>query len=148
MKQSRIKVQSGFTLLEIMISLVIICLVAVSIIQLTSANLRHLFKSDNQIEVLTRANIKMREVLDLDMLEDKFWNEVDDNGYVYDISVTEILKERMDALAVKLMQVTVVARYQKDKPSKQITLRTAKLISKSSALKGSYASTFKEASVY
>ena len=59
--------QSGFTLLEIMVSLVLICLVVVSVIQLSSANLRNLSVSGDRIEALERANGKMREVLDSDL---------------------------------------------------------------------------------
>lgn len=125
--------ERGFTLLEIMISLVLICLVAVSVIQLTSANLRNLVSSDSQIEALAHANMKMREVLNLDTLEEKSWHEIDENGYIYDISIAETLKDRTDTLAVKLMQITVSTSYQKDKRAKQTTLKTAKLISKSAA---------------
>ncbi|MEQ8163448.1 MAG: type II secretion system protein, partial [Smithellaceae bacterium] len=69
--------QRGFTLLEIMVSLVLICLVVVSVIQLSSANLRNLSASDDRIETLRRASEKMRQVLDGDLSEDKTWNDVD-----------------------------------------------------------------------
>jgi len=127
--------QRGFTLLEIMVSLVLICLVVVSVIQLSSANLRNLSASDNRIETLRRASEKMRQVLDGDLSEDKTWNDVDDDGYSYDITVAETLKERTDALAVKFLEITVSAQYTKDNRSKRMTLQTAKLVSKAKALK-------------
>ncbi len=130
-----IKNRRGFTLLEIMVSLVLICLVVVSVIQLSSANLRNLAASDDRIETLERANAKMREVLDSDRFKDKVWHEVDAEGYAYDISFAEILKERSDALSVKLVEITVSMQSAKDKGSKKITLKTAKMISKSDALK-------------
>jgi len=127
--------QRGFTLLEIMVSLVLICLVVVSVIQLSSANLRNLSASDDRIETLRRASEKMRQVLDGDLSEDKTWNDVDDDGYSYDVTVAETLKERTDALALKFLEITVSAQYTKDKRSKRMTLQTAKLVSKAKALK-------------
>lgn len=127
--------QDGFTLLEIMISLVLICLVVVSVIQLSSANLRNIATSDNQIEALGHANAKMREVLDLDTLEDKTWQDIDADGYSYDISISEILKERSDDLPVKLLDIKVSTQYTKDKRSKQVMLQTAKMVSKADSLK-------------
>lgn len=127
--------ERGFTLLEIMVSLVLICLVVVSVIQLSSANLRNLSTSDDRIETLRRASEKMRQVLDGDLSEDKTWNDVDDDGYSYDITVTETLKERTDALAVKFLEITVSAHYTKDNRSKRMILQTAKLVSKAKALK-------------
>ena len=127
--------QRGFTLLEIMVSLVLICLVVVSVIQLSSANLRNLSASDDRIETLRRASEKMRQVLDGDLSEDKTWNDVDDDGYSYDVTVAETLKERTDALALKFLEITVSAQYTKDNRSKRMTLQTAKLVSKAKALK-------------
>ncbi|MEN6331207.1 MAG: prepilin-type N-terminal cleavage/methylation domain-containing protein [Smithella sp.] len=127
--------QRGFTLLEIMVSMVLICLVVVSVVQLSSANLRHLSASDDRIETLRHASEKMREVLDSDLSEDKTWHDVDDEGYSYDITVAETLNERTDALAVKFLEITVSAKYTRDNRSKQMTLKTAKLVSKANALK-------------
>jgi len=127
--------ERGFTLLEIMVSLVLICLVVVSVIQLSSANLRNLSTSDDRIETLRRASEKMRQVLDGDLSEDKTWNDADDDGYSYDITVAETLKERTDALAVKFLEITVSAHYTKDNRSKRMILQTAKLVSKAQALK-------------
>jgi len=125
----------GFTLLEIMVSLVLICLVVVSVIQLSSANLRNLATSDDRIEILGRANEKMREVLDGKQFEDKTWQDIDAEGYAYDITVAETMRERMEALPVKLLEITVSAKDAKDKGSKQVTLKTAKMVSKTDTLK-------------
>lgn len=127
--------QSGFTLLEIMVSLVLICLVVVSVIQLSSANLRNLSVSGDRIEALERANGKMREVLDSDLSEDKTWQDIDDEGFTYEITVTEAIKERTEALPVKLLEITVSVIDSNHKRSKRTTLNTQKIISKSDALK-------------
>ena len=137
MNNFTVSAQRGFTLLEIMVSMVLICLVVVSVIQLSSANLRNLAVSEDRIETLGHANEKMRAVLESDLSENKTWHDVDNDGYSYDIIVAETLNERTDALAVKFMEITVSAQYMKDKRSKQITLKTAKLVSKAATLKTS-----------
>lgn len=134
--ESAAQAQRGFTLLEIMISLVLICLVVVSVIQLSSANLRNLADSDDSIEALVRANDKMREVLDSETFEERSWTDKDNEGYACDITIAEIEKERFEALPVRLMQITVTAGKTDDKRSKKITLKTAKMTSKSDALTG------------
>ncbi len=135
MSNGRRTAEEGFTLLEIMVSLVLIGLVVVSVIQLSSANLRNLSASGDRIEALDRANEKMRDVLDGNLSEDKSWQDVDDEGYAYDITIAETLKERTEALPVKFMEVTVSVKAENEKGSKRVALHTAKMISKSDALK-------------
>ena len=134
--ESTMQPQRGFTLLEIMISLVLICLVVVSIIELSSANLRNLAASDDSIDAITRANDKMREVLDSETCEEKSWTDKDNEGYAYNIVIEEIEKERSEALTVRLMQITVTAGRSDDKSSKKVTLKTAKMAPKYDALTG------------
>ena len=135
MTKSASQTQQGFTLLEIMIALVLICLAVVSLIQLSSANLRNLAVSDNHVEALSRANDKMREVLERDHIEERSWQENDNEDYGYDISIREIEKERSANLAVRLMQITVTAQNTRNHDAKTVTLKTAKMISKSDDLK-------------
>jgi prepilin-type N-terminal cleavage/methylation domain-containing protein len=126
--------ERGFTLIEIMISLVLICLVVVSVIQLSSANLRNLAQSDNRIRVLQSASDKMRNVLEGEKMEEKAWTESDDQGNVFEITMTEIEKERTRELTVKLLQVTVKASRAQSGGEKIITLKTARMVSISDAL--------------
>jgi prepilin-type N-terminal cleavage/methylation domain-containing protein len=129
-----IKGRQGFTLLEIMVALVLIAIVIVSVIQLSSANLRNLATTNDQIDALIYANSKMREILDLDKIEDKSWNETDDNGYSYEITIVENLKERTDSLAVKMEEITLVTSWIAGNKKKQIVLKTAKMVSKSDTI--------------
>ncbi len=124
------KRQHGFTILEIMVSMVLIAVVIVSIVELSSANLRNLSSSNDQIEALSYANAKMREVLNSEKIEDKSWNETDDNGYSYEITIAESLKERTDSLAVKMEEITLVTSWIAGNKKKQIVLKTAKVVSK------------------
>jgi len=127
--------QRGFTLLEIMISLVLICLSVVSLIELSSANLRNLASSDSRIEELSRANDKMRDVLERDTLEESSWQENDSENYACDVSIQEIEKARSANLAVRLMQITVTVQNKSIPGAKTFTLKTAKMISKADDLK-------------
>lgn len=130
-----IKNRQGFTLLEIMVALVLIAIVIVSVIQLSSANLRNLASANDQIDALIYANSKMREILDLEKIEDKSWNETDDNGYSYEITIAENWKERTDSLAVKMEEITLVTSWVVDNKKKQIVFKTSKVVSKADTLK-------------
>jgi prepilin-type N-terminal cleavage/methylation domain-containing protein len=127
--------QRGFTLLEIMVALVLISTVIVSVLELSSANLRNLAVSDDQVEAVIRANSKMREILDLDKIEDKSWNETDDQGYSYEIKIVESIPERTEALPVKLEEVTLTTSWFNNNKKKNIILQTAKIVSRADALK-------------
>jgi prepilin-type N-terminal cleavage/methylation domain-containing protein len=130
-----IKDRQGFTLLEIMVALVLIAIVIVSVIQLSSANLRNLATANNQIDALIYANSKMREILDLEKIEDESWNETDDNGYSYEITIAENMKERTDSLAIKMEEITLVTSWVAGNKKKQIVLKTSKIVSKADTLK-------------
>ena len=132
-----IKNRKGFTILEIMVALVLIAIVISSVIQLSSANLRNLASSDDQIEALVHANSKMREVLDSEKLEDKSWNETDKDGYSYEIAIAESLKERTDSLAVGMKEVTLATSWIAGDKKKEVILKTARIFSKSDDLKSS-----------
>lgn len=127
---SVIKSKQGFTILEIMVALVLIAIVIVSVIQLSSANLRNLASSNDQMDALICANSKMREILNSDRIEDESWNETDNNGYSYEITIAESLKERTNSLTVKMEEIIVVTSWINDNKKKQIILKTAKMVSK------------------
>jgi prepilin-type N-terminal cleavage/methylation domain-containing protein len=128
------KTQRGFTLMEIMVSLVLISLVLVTVVQLSSANLRNLARAGNRLEMLDRANAKMRQILEMDLDEEKNWQDMDDEGCAYDITVSEAFKERTENLPVKFLEITVSAKDTQDKNSKAVLLKTAKTVSRTSAL--------------
>ncbi len=130
-----IKNRNGFTVLEIMVALVLIAIVISSVIQLSSMNLRNISSADDQVEALVYANSKMREIIDTGVTEDKVWNDKDDNGYSYDVTITESMKERTDSLAVKMEEITLVTSWTAGNKKKSIVLKTAKLVSKADALK-------------
>jgi Tfp pilus assembly protein PilV len=118
-----------------MVSLVLISVVIVSVLQLSSINLRNLGSADDQVEAVINANSKMREIIDMNNIEDKSWNEVDDRGYSYEVTIAENLKERTGSLAVKFVEITLVTSWNAGSKKKQIAFKTAQVLSKTSLLK-------------
>jgi prepilin-type N-terminal cleavage/methylation domain-containing protein len=122
-----VKQQRGFTVLEIMVSLIIISIAVVSVIQLTSMNLRNLTKSSDQVNALLTANSKMRRILEMDKMENKSWRETDEQGYTYEISINEIRDKRTENLPVKLEEIILTLHYITAQKEKMVTLRAEKL---------------------
>jgi type II secretion system protein I len=123
------KEQHGFTVLEILVSLLIISIAVVSIIQLTSMNLRNLTKSGDQVNALLIANSKMRKILEMDKMDDKSWRETDDQGNTYEISISEIRNKRTENLPIKLGGITLTLHYPTAQREKTVTLRAEKVFS-------------------
>ena len=118
---------AGFTLLEIMLALLIISIGVVSVIQLSRTNLKGLTRADDQIESSIRAAAKMREVLNLPSFKNKSWSETDEAGYTYEVAIDEMMKERTDALPVRMETITLTMHWGREKSKKQIILKTAKV---------------------
>jgi prepilin-type N-terminal cleavage/methylation domain-containing protein len=123
------KEQHGFTVLEILVSLLIISVAVVSIMQLTSMNLRNLTKSGDQVNALLMAHSKMRKILEMDKMDDKSWRETDDQGNTYEISVAEIRNKRTENLPVRLEEIILTFHYLIAQKEKKVTLRAEKLFS-------------------
>lgn len=131
--------QRGFTVLEIMVALALIAIAIVSLIELSSANLRNLAKADDQIEAASCADAKMREILDMELPEDKTWIETDEQGFTHEITVTQKMKEKTDFLKVNWFEITLTTGWMKDGRKRQNVLKTAALVSKKDSLKTSAA---------
>jgi Tfp pilus assembly protein PilV len=123
------KEEGGFTVLEILVSLIIISVAVVSIIQLTSMNLRNLAKSGDEVNAVLLANSKMRTILEMDKMDDKSWKETDEQGNTYEISISEIRNKRTENLPVKLEEITLTLHYLIAQKDREVTLRTEKLFS-------------------
>ena len=121
--------------MEIMVSLIIISIAVVSIIQLTSINLRNLTKSGDQVNALLIANSKMRTILEMDKMDDKSWKETDEQGNTYEISISEIRNKRTENLPVKLEGITLTLHYPTVQRERTVTLRTEKVFSASEQAK-------------
>ena len=122
--------KAGFTLLEILVSLALLGIAITVILQLFSTNLKALSVSGDYVSAALRAEAKMSEILENADLAEKSWSEVTDEGYRYDASVTEILKERTDNLQVRMLEIALTMYWSEGSKMKSLTLKTLKVINK------------------
>ena len=121
----------GFTLLEVLVAIAILGIAIAVILQLFSANLRALSLSGDYVTAATRADAKLKEILNGDdKLSEKSFNEATDDGYRIDVSVTEVLKDRTETLPVKLLEVELTLRWSKGTKDRSLTMRTMKVVRK------------------
>jgi len=123
-----VKSRKGFTLLEILVALALLGIAITIILQLFSANLRALSVSEDYVVAVTRAEAKMREILDDESLTEKSWTQDTDDGYRMDVSVSEIMKERTENLQVQLMEVSLIFHWTKGTKKKSLSLRAKKVV--------------------
>jgi len=122
--------QKGFTLLEVMVALAILGISVTYILQLFSANLRAVSLSRDYGLAAMQAEARMRQVLDDDQLNEQSWSEVTSEGYRLDLQVSNVLADRTDNLAVKLLAIDLTIHWMKGKKERSMTLRTVKLANK------------------
>jgi prepilin-type N-terminal cleavage/methylation domain-containing protein len=120
----------GFTLLEILVALALIGIAITIILQIFSANLRALSVSGDYVSAVTKAEAKMGEILDDSNLSEKSWSEVTDDGYRFDASITETLKDRTENLQVRLLEVALTAQWTEGSKKKSLTFKTMKVVNK------------------
>lgn len=121
---------SGFTLLEILVSLALMGIAITVVLQLFSANLRNLAASEDYVSAAAKAEAKMREVLDNDKLSESSMSETTDDGYRVDVLITRALDKRTEALQVVLLEVSVTLRWTAGTKDKSLTLKTLKTVEK------------------
>jgi general secretion pathway protein I len=119
---------SGFTLLEVLVALAILGMAVTIVFQLFSANLRTLARSEGYVSAVVRAQERMQQVLDDTKLAEGSWSEKTSEGYQIDVSVTEALSERTQALPVRLLEVALTIRWQSYTREKSMTFRTLKMV--------------------
>ena len=122
--------REGFTLLEILVALALLGIAITVILQLFSTNLRALSVSGEYVSAALRAEAKMRDILEDTDLKEKSWSEVTDEGYRFDASVTEMLKERTENLQVRMLEITLTTQWLENLKTKSLTLRTLKVVYK------------------
>lgn len=127
--QKRIE-PKGFTLLEVLVSLAILAIAVTMISQLFSANLKTVASSGDMTSAMIRAEFRMRDLLADNSLSEKVLSENTDDGYRFDISISEILKDRTDNLPVKLMKIDLTIYWVTARKEKKFSLRTVRMIDK------------------
>jgi prepilin-type N-terminal cleavage/methylation domain-containing protein len=120
----------GFTLLEVLVAMAVLGIAITVILQLFSSSLRLISASGDYVSAVTKAEAKMREVLDDDKLSEKSFSETTYDGYRMDVAINEVLKEKTENLQVRLFEIDMTIHWLQGKKEKSITLRTMKVMKK------------------
>lgn len=120
--------EAGFTLLEVLVALALLSIAITLIIQLYSTNLRSVSISGRMTAASVWSDVKLREILADPSLKENAWTEVTDDGYRTEVSVVEVLKERTDNLPVKMMEVTLLVRWNEGGRERNIRMKSMKLV--------------------
>jgi type II secretion system protein I len=121
---------SGFTLLEVLVSLAIMAIAVTLVVQLFSADLRAIVRSGDITSAAVRGDSRIREILTEPFSADKVWSEATEDGYRMDVAISEVTKERTDNLPVRLMEVVLTVRWMEGMKEKSLTLKTVKMVDK------------------
>jgi len=119
---------SGFTLLEVLISLAVLGIAVTLIFQVFSASTRNIALSEDYVAAVVAAENRMQEMLDDDVLTTRNWSEVTEDGYRIDAVVSETLENRTQELPVKLVDIAITIYWMKNAKQKSLTLRTMKVV--------------------
>jgi len=120
--------KDGFTLLEVLVAFVLLVTTVTVILQLFSANIKALSRSEDYASAVVRAESKMREILDSETLSENTWTETSEDGYRFDISVTRAYEERTRDLSLKMVEIVLTTSWSQDGKNKSLTLNTMKTI--------------------
>ena len=121
---------SGFTLLEVLVAVAILGIAVSVVLQLFSADLRAISVSGDYVAAATKAEARMREILDDETLTERSFSETTEDGYRIDVSVTGALPARTENLPVMLLDVSLTVHWTKGAKERTLTLRTMKMVEK------------------
>ena len=125
-----LKGTGGFTLLEVLVALALLGIAVTAVLQLFSANLKSISASEEYVAGSLEAQSKLKEVLDGNEFSEKSWYGVTNNGYRFQVSVSDSLSERIENLPVKLVAVEVKVYWNRGDLEKSLTLKTMKIVEK------------------
>jgi prepilin-type N-terminal cleavage/methylation domain-containing protein len=120
----------GFTLLEILVALAILATAVTIIFQLFSASLRNIAVSEDVVTASVRAEAKMREILSKEELSVDSWTENTNDGYKFEVNITETLQQKTDSLPLQLLQIDVAIAWIKNSKTRSLRLKTYKTVNK------------------
>lgn len=120
--------KDGFTLLEVLVAFVLLVMTVTVILQLFSANIKALSRSEDYASAVVRAESKMREILDTETLSENVWTETSEDGYRFDISITRAYEERTRDLSLKVLEIVLTASWTQSGKNKSLTLNTMKTV--------------------
>jgi type II secretion system protein I len=120
----------GFTLLEILVALAISGIALIVVLQLFGANLNNISISEDYVFAVTKAEAKMREIMDDKNLTEGLWSEATPEGYKIAVSIKDSQKERTQNLKVKLMEIDLTIYWTRTLIEKALTLKSMKVVNK------------------
>lgn len=120
----------GFTLLEVLVSLVLMSIALVAIFELFSANSRGLSKSDDYSNAVIMAESRMREILADDKLAEGAWEVATEDGYRINAVISGAADDRTENLQVRLLQINLTVSWTKDSGERTFNLQTLKMVNK------------------
>ncbi|MBZ0155401.1 MAG: type II secretion system GspH family protein [Alphaproteobacteria bacterium] len=130
MRTKRLHRQRGFTLLEVLVALAVLGIALLVIIQLFSANMRSLSASEEYSAAVVRAEGIMREVLDDEDLAEKSWSFSTDDGYQVDVEIQKQEEDRIAALPVQLLDISLTVRWKRGTRERSFVLTTLKTVAR------------------
>ncbi|RJQ13292.1 MAG: prepilin-type N-terminal cleavage/methylation domain-containing protein [Nitrospiraceae bacterium] len=122
--------RAGFTLLEILVALSITGIALIVVLQLFSANLKNISVSEDYVFAVSKAEARMRELLEGQNLQEGSWRETTADGYRVDIAIKNSQKERTQNLKVSLMEIDLTIHWTNAAKERSFTLKSAKLVKK------------------
>jgi general secretion pathway protein I len=120
----------GFTLLEVIVALSIIAIAVVTAIQLYSANLRTISRSDSYVNATVNAEAVMRNVVEAEDFPAGATTGGVSNGYRFDSLAVRVNEEKTKQSNAELYQVKVTVYWKEGIRDKSLTLNTLKLVEK------------------
>ena len=123
------KNESGFTLMEILVALTLMGITLTAFVQLFSGSLRTVSKSQDYVYASIRADAAMREVMERSDLDVDSWTETDEEGYILDVTVSEVDEERFEELdEYKLLQIDLALKWMKGESERVIKLSSMQVV--------------------
>ncbi len=115
------------------VAFVILASAVVVILQLFSADLRILSRSEDYIWMSAEAQAKMREVLDSEELKVSVSSETVPEGYVVETTISKVFETRTRELPLELLEIAVKFTWPGGASQRSITVRTMKMVKKEQA---------------
>jgi len=117
----------GFTLLEVLVAMAILVGAVTLVLQVFSAGQLGLLTTEDSVAATVRAETRLREILLDEKLQEGAWSEAAADGYRFDVAVVEVLQDRTETLPLRMLDVSLTARWQRGAKEKTLTLHTSRL---------------------
>ncbi len=128
-----LKMERGFTLLEVIVAFSLLAVTVTVILQLFSADLRVLSTSEDYVSAVVRAEAKMREVLDKEDITEGASSETTPEGYRVETTVSKVYEKRTRDLPFEVLEIAVKFFWGGSARERSMTLRTMKTVKRQKA---------------